>query len=391
MLSRTAFTNNSASTAGGAVVVLDGAQLSCRTRCEFTANSAALGGAVAVHSAAVNLTDAVLARNSAPAGLVTVVFNNQQQRAGSGGAVFAANGTVTLSKCSVQGNSAEVQGGALQLLSSTASLVGSKFTGNRAAPASEDSSAPAAAAEQSPTAGGAISAGLLPAAGGNSSSSKQVPGRVKLQDSVLSGNTAGLGGALAVVDAAMDTQAPAAGAAAAAAGPSLSIQLVGSSLANNSAAVSGGAVFTSLPTASLSLSDSKVSGNTAARGGGGIAAVTPAAVSVVDSTVSSNRAAHCAGMLLDTPKRDSLVRSSRFEGNVAGQQTEDGRSLGQLPQWNSTGSGGGMCIVPGGAVSITASTITQNTALHGGESTVGGRLGSLPSVRVGGTWCVCVW
>jgi hypothetical protein len=114
-------------------------------------------------------------------------------------------------------------------------------------------------------------------------------------------------------------------------------------------------------------------------------------VSVVGSTVSSNRAAHCAGMLLDTPTHDSLVRSSRFEGNVAGQQTEDDISFGQLPQWNSTGSGGGMCIVPGGAVSITASTITQNTALHGGESTSGCRLGSLLSSD--GLWAhdLCVW
>lgn len=368
-LSRTAFSNNTASTAGGAVVVLDGARLFCSARCNFSANSAALGGAVAVHSATVSLTDAVLVGNSAPAGLVTVIFNNQQQPAGSGGALFAANGTVRLGKCSLQDNSAEVQGGALQLMSSAADIVSSRFVSNQATSGSDSPAAPAGS-QSSPTAGGAILAAVLPAANGNGSSTDEV--LVRLQDSVLSSNAAGLGGALAVVGAAADTQIPS--AAAATTGPSINIQFVGSTLNNNSADMSGGAVFTRLPSASLSLTRSKINGNTAAWGGGGIAAVTPAGIQLSGSTVSSNRAAYCAGMLLDTPTQASGIRSSRFEGNVAGQQAQQSRSFGQLPQWNSTGSGGGMCIIPGGTVSITAATITQNSALHGGDPGMGCRV-----------------
>jgi predicted outer membrane repeat protein len=362
-MSSTSFLNNSASTAGGALAVLDGAQLSCSSGCNFSANSAALGGAIAVDAGTVNLTIAVLARNSASQELVSVTLGNTQQRAGSGGAIFAANSTVALSKCSLQDNSAEAQGGALLLMSSAATLVGSRFTGNKAA---AGASAPAAAAQQMNTAGGAILVGLLPAAlGAGSKGSKQVQAMVKLQDSVLSGNAAGYGGALAAMDAATDMQGAAGGPAPR--GSALSIQLVGSSLVDNTASVSGGAVFSNLQSAALTLSGSKVTSNTATQGGGGIAAVTPAAVQMASSTVSGNSAAHCAGMLLDTPAQDSFVRSSRFEGNMAGQQVEDASSFGQLPQWNSTGSGGGMCIIPGAAVSVTASTITQNSALHGGE------------------------
>ena len=368
-LSRTVFSNNSASTAGGAVSVLDGAKLSCSSRCNFSTNSAALGGAIAAHSASVNLTDTVLVRNTAPAELVTVTFATQLQRAGSGGAVFAANASLSLSRSSLQDNSAEARGGALQLLSSAASLVGTKLTGNRAAAAAASSTAganitAAAAGNQVTTAGGAILVGLLPVAGNGS---KQV--QLLLQDCVLSGNTAGFGGAVAAVDVTADAQqAGAAGTGMQTLAASLSIVLVGSSLSNNAAGVSGGALFTSLPSASLTLNNSKVSSNTAAEGGGGIAAVTPAAVEVVGSSMSGNQAAFCAGMLLDTPARASAVRGSRFERNVAMQQLGDGSSFGQLPSWNSSGSGGGMCIIPGGPVAVTKSTITLNTALYGGRS-----------------------
>lgn len=371
-LSRTAFSNNTASTAGGAVSVLDGAKLSCSSRCNFSANSAALGGAIAVQSSSVSLTDTVLAKNFAPAALVTVVYAKSQIRAGSGGAVFAANASLSLSSSSLQDNSAEARGGALQLLSSTASLVGTKLTGNKAAaaaagaassPAGVNATGAAAAASRLATAGGAILAGLLPA-GSNSSK----PAQLRLQDCVLNSNTAGYGGALAAVDIAADVQqAPAAAAAAPPAAAPLSIVVAGSSLSNNAAGVSGGAIFTSLPSTSLTLNSSKVTSNTAAEGGGGIAAVTPAAVDVVGSSVSGNQAAFCAGMLLDTPARASAVRSSRFERNLAVQQQGDSSSFGQLPRWNSSGSGGGMCIIPGGPVAVTKSTITQNTALHGGR------------------------
>jgi hypothetical protein len=170
------------------------------------------------------------------------------------------------------------------------------------------------------------------------------------------------------VDVAADVQqAPAAATGVQPPAAPLSIVLVGSFLSNNAAGVSGGAVFTSLPSASLTLNNSKVSSNTAAEGGGGIAAVTPAAVEVVGSSVSGNQAAFCAGMLLDTSARASAVRGSRFEGNVAMQQLGNSNSFGQLPRWNSSGSGGGMCIIPGGPVAVTKSTITLNTALYGGR------------------------
>jgi hypothetical protein len=296
------------------------------------------------------------------------VYAKSQMRAGSGGALFAANASLILDRSVLQDNSAEARGGAMQLLSSTAILVGTKLSGNRAVAAVSGSAAGgnATAASQATTAGGAILAGLLPA---SSNSSKQT--RLVLQDCVLSSNVASFGGAVAAVDTAADVQTPAAAAGAGAPPlPSapLSVVIVGSSLNNNVAGVSGGAVYTSLPSASLSLNNSKVSSNTAAEGGGGIAAVTPGAVDVFGSSVSGNQATFCAGMLLDTPARASAVRSSRIDSNTAVQQhVDDDSSFGQLPAWNSSGSGGGMCIIPGGPVSITKSTITQNTALYGGR------------------------
>lgn len=364
-LSRTSLTNNTASTAGGAVVVLGGSQLSCVSRCNFTRNSAALGGAIAVQSATVNLADAVLSQNTAPSELVSVMFGSAQQRAGSGGAVFAANATLKLAACSLLDNKAELQGGALQLMSSNAHVVESTLARNRAErPGASTSTAAAAGAVtvQRGTAGGAILASLLPSSGAK-------PGQLKLQDCVLSSNTAGFGGALAAIDSGLDLQAAAAASSSAAgmtAAPPLSVQVVDTALTNNTARVSGGAVFTSLPSTVLTLNNSKVTANTAADGGGGIAAITPAGVQLVGSSISSNVAEFCAGMLLDSPTKDSGVRSSTVEGNAAGQQSVDDRTLGELPQWNSTGSGGGLCIIPAGVVSITKTAIKGNTAMHGG-------------------------
>jgi predicted outer membrane repeat protein len=154
-------------------------------------------------------------------------------------------------------------------------------------------------------------------------------------------------------------------------------------VSNNSAAVAGGGVFTNLRSTSLTLNSIKVTGNTAAQGGGGIAAVTPASLQLASSSVSSNTASYCAGLLLDSPALKSVLHSSSFERNTAGQQSVDGRSFGQLPQWNSTGSGGGLCIIPGGPVAITKSRITQNTALFGGEA---GDSGSRMLLQHTGVW-----
>lgn len=374
-LSRSVFSNNTASTAGGAVLVLDSARLSCSGRCNFSSNSAALGGAIAVQSGSVSLSDAVLGGNYAPAGLVTVMFGNNQQRAGSGGAVFAANATLKLSKSVLQGNRAEVQGGALQLLSTAAVLAGTRLINNKAAPAlvQDSTGAAAAAPQQAPTAGGAILVGLLPPAAVSTNTSGKPKAQLTLQDCVLSSNMAGFGGAIAAVDSAVSLEAGAAAAApgvgsAGRADTPLSILLSDSSVSNNSAGIAGGGVFTNLRSASLTLNSSKVTSNTAAQGGGGIAAVTPASLQLSSSSVSNNKAAHCAGLLLDSPAQKSAVHSSTFDRNAAGQRTSDARSFGQLPQWNSTGSGGGLCIIPDGPVSITKSSITQNTALFGGEA-----------------------
>jgi hypothetical protein len=298
------------------------------------------------------------------------MFGNSQQRAGSGGAVFAANATLKLSKSVLQGNRAEVQGGALQLLSTAAVLAGTRLINNKAQDSME---AAAASPQQASTAGGAILVGLLPAAAVSSNTSSSPKAQLTLQDCVLSSNAAGFGGAIAAVDTAVSSEAGATAAApgvgsAERADTPLSILLSDSSVSNNSAAVAGGGVFMNLRSASLTLNSSKVTINTAAQGGGGIAAVTPASLQLSSSSVSSNKAAHCAGLLLDSPAQKSVVHSSTFERNVAGQRLSDGRSFGQLPQWNSTGSGGGLCIIPAAPVSITKSSITQNSALFGGKA-----------------------
>jgi predicted outer membrane repeat protein len=384
-LARSSCSNNSAASAGGAFVVLDGAKLACSGRCTFAANSAALGGAIAAQSAAVALTDAVLASNTAPGDLVTVAFGNSQQRAGSGGALFAANATVQLRSSSFRRNTADVQGGALQLVSSRAVAVGTTFVGNKAA-ASGDTVTGAAGQQQQQqraTAGGAIAVGLLPSA---SSGNKMQAAVLSLQRCTLSDNSAGFGGAVAAINTEVDLQAPApsdtsAAVSAGAAAP-VSISLNDSVASNNTAAVAGGGLFSNLPGAAISISGSKVLSNTAGRGGGGLAAVTPASFNTASSSVSSNTATYCGGLLLDTPAKDSRFQGSRFESNTAGQLDAqeqqagaEGRQLlasseasfGQLPKWNNTGSGGGMCIAPGGVVSVTKSIITKNSALHGGE------------------------
>jgi hypothetical protein len=385
-LVNTSLTNNTASSAAGGILLQDGATLSCK-QCILEGNRAAAGAAVAAESAALQLERTSVVRNTAPADLVSVSTAAGQQPAGSGAGIWAHSSLVKLIDSKFDFNSADLQGGAIHAINSSITGAGSSFVGNLAQRLEES------AANLQDTAGGAIHVSLGLA-----------PGSLRLRLCKLSSNVAGSGGAIAISQ--QDTSSQQGGASdlpaavgrklqqaqqrkqhASAANPDsgqhkLFVLLEDTQLLNNSASAGfGGGLYSNIPGVFFNFTNSKFGGNTAIQSGGGIALQNPASLHMLGTSMASNAASSCGGLLLSHPESASAIIRTTFSDNVAAgtaaRQARAGAasisstadsSLGQLPGYNSSGSGGGLCVVLAGTpVAVKGSIITGNTALHGGE------------------------
>ncbi|KAF6259901.1 hypothetical protein COO60DRAFT_944613 [Scenedesmus sp. NREL 46B-D3] len=391
-LVNSSLTGNIASSAAGGIFLQDGATLSCK-QCTLQANRAAVGAAIAAEASTIQLAGTSVLRNVALGELVSVPTAAGQQPAGCGAGIWADSSVVKLTSSRFDSNQADLQGGAIHATNSSIIGTGSSFVGNQAHNLGRQGTA-----DLQGTSGGAIHASVGPAAGS-----------LQLHACDLSTNVAGTGGAIAAV-ASRDTnsQQVAGSTSAAAAGRVLQqarklkqhaaivpastdqayILLEDTRGFNNSAtAGSGGGLFCSSPGVFVNITNSSFSSNSAVQSGGGMALLGPASVLLQGSSLALNAASSCGGLLLLHPKAASEIIRSSFDGNVAalgtgrpGSQGTQGSSsssssssnaestLGQLPDYNSTGSGGGLCLVLAGApVTISDGIMTENTALHGGR------------------------
>lgn len=388
-LVNTNLTGNTASTAAGGILLQDGATLSCK-QCILQGNQAAIGAAIAAESSVLLLARTLVLGNTAPADLVGVSTAAGQQSAGSGAGIWAHSSQVKVTDSRFDFNIADLQGGAVHAINSSITAAGSSFVGNLA------QKAEASPANLQDTVGGAIHISLGPGVGS-----------LQLLTCTFTSNVAGSGGAVAVSTQDSSSQQDNASGPAAVAGRKLQqvqtrkqhtsaagsasrhklfVLVEDTQVLNNSAAAgSGGGLYSSIPGVFFNITNSNFIGNTAFQSGGSIALHSPAGLHMLRTTVASSTASSCGGLLLSHPQTASAIKQSTFSGNVAADaavpqirvgaagisvlSSATDSSLGQLPAYNSSGSGGGLCVVLAGApVTISSSSVTGNTALHGGEA-----------------------
>jgi subtilase family serine protease len=258
---------------------------------------AQLGGGLYSYGGTVSLTNCTVSGNSAYAGgglylidgsatLTNTTIHGNTAQDDQGGGLFNLIGTATLTNCTVSGNT----GGGVENNFGTGTLTGCTITGNS---------------------GG----GLFNFYAG-----------VTLNNCTVSSNTAQSGAGLFTVGG--------------------NVTLTGTTVSGNTASTTGGGLFSQ--SANLTLTNSVVSGNTAASSGGGIE-VLSGSDSLTNTTVSGNTAASSGGGLFTQGASNTMVGST-----VSG---------------NSTGIGNG-----GGMFSATSFTTLTNSTFSGDTAGTGGGL-----------------
>ena len=265
--------NSAASYGGGGIY--DGGGKIAVTGSTFSGNTATIGGAILNHGSAATLTNCTLSDNTAAA-------TNGNQNESVGGAV-ANKGTLTITGCSITGNLAQntlhpnfASGGGIYN-DSELTLTGCTVSGNTAAGGGGICN----------SGGGYISGGYYGGPTGGSSGTAPVTyctfsdnsatlygggildlGQLTLKECVVSGNSSGEGGGLALISTY----------------PRKEGLIVFSSqailnectLTGNSTATYGGGIFNE---GDLTLTGTTVSGNTAVNDGGGLANISAAFLS----------------------------------------------------------------------------------------------------------------
>jgi Bacterial Ig-like domain (group 3) len=287
-------------------------------------NGAQLGGALYSYGGTVSLTNCTVTGNSAYAGGGIYVNNGYLTLTDSdvhgntamddqGGGVFNLLGTTTLTGCTISGNT----GGGVENNFGSATLNGCTLTGN--------------------TGGGVFN----------------WYANTTLNDCTLTGNSAQFG--------------------AGAFNRYGNLTLNNSTVEGNTASTNGGGVFGH--DGSVTLANTTVSGNSAGLSGGGV--FTQGGNDTISfSTVSNNTATISGGGLFSQDTSNTLT-SSTFSGNATGTGNGGGlflsASFSNLTNTtlsgNSAGSGGGLFIQSGNAT-LANTTVSSNTATISGGGLV---------------------
>ena len=157
------------------------------------------------------------------------------------------------------------------------------------------------------------------------------------------------------------------------------VSISGSTFSGNDSSSSGGAIYATNG-GSLTVTSSSFSGNTSDNGGGAIYAANDGSLTVASSTFSGNVSDSWGGALyLGTDGQEITVNDSLFADNVAvsGGGALDFDANNQIVTINNSTvvgntsngdgvEGGGIWKDQGGSLTITMSTITENSAAKGG-------------------------
>jgi predicted outer membrane repeat protein len=304
---------------------------------------------------------------------------------GSGGGIYSNGGTLTVSGCTISGNSATLHGGGIFTTAGTTTVSASTVSGNSAG----DS-------------GGGIESdqGTLTVSGSTTVSGNSAGffgggiffgGTLTLSNSTLSGNSSGdWGGGIFAAGAATITDSTLSGNNSAPQGGGIfndfgAMTVSGSTITGNSASFQGGGIWNG---ASLTLSGSNLTSNSAPYGGGVYNLV---ATLTVDngSTINGNSATYGGGIFNEAFFQGTFfassvtVRDSVLTGNTA----TDGAAIyndasATLEVQKSTfsrntASDSGGAIYNLGKATVQGSTLSSNTAGTVGGGIFNGASGTL--------------
>ena len=352
------------------------------TASSISGNSAAGGGAIwTTYGTLVQVTDSTLSGNSATTGY--------------GGAIFSNHSTVTLTRSTLSGNSANGTGGAINMdegsLLVTLSTISDNSARGNGGGGISISSTSSLTVTGSTISGNSAPRTSFPAHGGGiritGSTAVTITGST-ISDNSASGNGGGIWqryGSLALVDSALTRNSAGNGGGL---WTSVDVTATRSKIADNSARFFGGAIYSSLYFDSffrtfyggnLTINGSTIRGNSAGTSGGGI--VSFGNVVANDSTIASNVATLDGGAVSNQGTVE--FDGSRFGGNVTlsdstisdNSSGHNGGGIGALGSFgevtvtNSTlsgnsasGNGGGIYANSGVAVKTTNTTISGNSA-----------------------------
>jgi hypothetical protein len=356
---------------GGAIDCFGGGRLTM-TGSSLTANWASnAGGAVANSDCTITLTGCTLSGNSAAYGgavfndgtgvaTVTAVLSGNRAThdgVGAGGALYNYGGNLTVLNASLANNSADFRGGGIgNFHDGIVTVTSSSLTGNSAA-----------------SGGGGIA---------------NEWGTLYVSASTLSGNSSSYGGALfndslgrATVTAVLNGNTArnnGSGAGGALYNNGGNLTVLNASLANNSADSRGGGIANSLG-GTVTVTGSTLTGNSVGSGGGGIANEW-GTLTVDTSTLSGNHAIS-GGALYNSDTATATVTTSTLSANTADDSGGGIANTGTLQvssctlSGNSATSNGGALSnasidLPGGSTSpglanVSSSTLVGNSAVNG--------------------------
>jgi hypothetical protein len=355
-VSDSAFENNTADEGGGIDNLIATAEVS---DCTFEDNRATLGAGIASGGGKLTVVASTIGGTTSGEGNIAA--------SGEGGGLYSSSGSVSLSNCTIANNSAG-NGGGIVVYRGALTLTNSMVLDNASTEYGE---------------GGGIS----------------VDGKLTVNGSTLSGNTAAEGGGIVLDDG--------------------TVNLMDTEILDNEATYGGGVFVVAGASGTLSIAGSTLSGNSGSEDGGGIAIFeSGSTVTVTDSTLTANSAFDGAGIANfgqlavanstfgGTTSGEGNIASSgggiqnfgdatanltgcTFEENIAKQGGGGVANSGTLMASDCTfrqnfGSGSGGGVVNYGSAALSNCTIANNTAGYGGGIMIGGGALTLANSTVSG-------
>ena len=310
---------------------------------------------------------------------VTVTNNKATGTAGSGGGVFGLAGTISITNSTLNANSANRAGGAIEVVNGVLNITNSNLTNNdvdggAGTPAPGNGGALHVSAVVTTTiSGGNVTGNLARREGGglwNQTGSTMTASNVKIDNNIAKGNGTTFGGGGIFVNGG-------------------NVIVTTSSITNNSstgAAGNGGGVH--VKTGSASITTTTISGNSSAANGGGI--FSNAALNVNASTVANNTALVNGGGISNTSASVPMLKNTIVASNIAATDADVSSTTGAFTSngYNLIGKATSSTFLPTNGDLVGTDAVPVNAFLvalanNGGSTLTHALLSSSPANNAG--------
>lgn len=374
--------NNTATSGNGGAIWLAGGMVNVSGNSLITNNTATSGNGGAIYCAnnvVINIDQAgSIASNEALAGgaiyvdgtgIITIsqtenvsfkpIIENNTATSGNGGAIYANNGSVSISGGTLSNNKAESgNGGAVYTNAASVAVSDTAEVNNNT---SKEGGAIYSTSGSFTISGGTVKNNI--ATSGNGGAIYAGSGNVTMSGGSLQNNNSNTGSGGAIYAG------------------SGNITISGGALSENTANISGGAVYAeegSITVNAESGTAATIQSNTATTGSGGALYAKAGAVSVSDTTLEMNTAGTDGGAIYATSGIISLTNTifggdASTDGNIANGNggaiyAESGNltiSGGSLQSNNSNTGNGGAIYAGNGVVTLSSTSMSSNSATSG--------------------------